>query len=188
MESRRGGEIIHHHRWGITPILQRRMQKHPKGKTMTNTKKGFTKGSIVHVFATKGCRDLKPGPSSSERAGGDYADIEPTEDLLVIEKRGSTKAVCQRSHEDHVGMHILVDLNHIDETRAYNGLKTGRVAKVTLTPAETVEKLKKAQAEAQAKLEAAMLELMQAQEEAQMETVASEDDSRDEARELFAQG
>jgi hypothetical protein len=79
----------------------------------------FTVGAVVHVWTTKGCTDLSTGPSSSERTGGNYPDITPSEDLLVLKCFGKGSALCQRPN----GQVIRVHHNHINEAAKYNTSK-----------------------------------------------------------------
>jgi hypothetical protein len=83
----------------------------------------FVVGETVRVWKLTGVRDLKMGASTSERPGGDYADITPDEPLTVIETHGA-RAVCQRPDGQEVWVHI----NHIWKGSKYyqsKGRQTG---------------------------------------------------------------
>lgn len=83
--------------------------------TSNTNKKQFVVGKTVNVWKTTGVRNLKGGPCTSERTGGDYEDIEPTEELMVLKKFGSTRALVRRENGDEVTMHI----NHINPSSTY---------------------------------------------------------------------
>lgn len=103
-----------------------------------NTKISFTQGAVCHVFETKGVRNGSKGMQTSERKGLDHPDIDPSEDLLVLQKLGSTQALCKRAD----GSEVVVHINHINPDSAYYGTrrKSGspKIVKSTakLTPAE----------------------------------------------------
>lgn len=156
----------------------------------TNTTKvTFNVGSIVHVWEPKGCRELKGGASSSERLGGEYPDIDTTEDLKVIKKLGSTRAIVERSHEDCKGMQISMHLNHINADSSYYALRGQRSQSqkpLAQRKAEVMKKLEETKKE--------LAELIAAQAEAEQELKQEldtqeevSDESRDEAKALFEQ-
>lgn len=127
---------------------------------MSNTKQDYTKfviGGTVRVWQTKGVKDLGKGPSSSERsnakgATNPYADIEPSEDLLVKTRLNNQEFICER--ED--GSMVKIHQNHINEKAKYN-----TKVSATQTPAQKVEALKASLEKAQAELEAAQLAEME---------------------------
>jgi hypothetical protein len=141
---------------------------------MTTT---FNVGDIVHVFETKGCRDLKSGVCSSERIDGEYPNIEPTEDLKVIKKLGSTRALCERGLD---GATISVHINHITAASAYYAARgQPKAPKAPRAPKGSKKtELAAAQAEVQ-KLEADL--------ESKLESELEAEDARDEAAALFAE-
>jgi hypothetical protein len=75
----------------------------------------FEVGKVVHVFRTKGCRELSKGRSSSERLDGEYPNIESSEDLLVVENIDTMHAMCQRQD----GTQVRVSINHINGDSDY---------------------------------------------------------------------
>ena len=77
--------------------------------------KGFIENSTVRVFKDTGVRDMKNGISTSERTGGDYPDITSDEDLLVLKKFGSTRALVRRENGQEVNIHI----NHVTPASTY---------------------------------------------------------------------
>lgn len=82
----------------------------------------FVVGETVNVWKLTGVRDLKMGPSTSERPGGDYPDIDVDEPLKVVETRGA-KALVKREDGQKVWIHI----NHIwKESKYYEQRGQGR--------------------------------------------------------------
>jgi hypothetical protein len=121
----------------------------------------FAVGSVVHVFEPKGCRTLSKGICSSERLGGEYPDVLPTEDLLVVKTAGSNQALCRRPS----GQEVLIHINHINAEADYYALRAPKVA------VATEEELLKRRVELELQLK---------------EVEKAETDARDEARALFA--
>lgn len=149
--------------------------------TNTNTV-SFKVGETVHVFETKGCRELKGGPSSSERLGGEYDDIEPSEDLKVVKKLGSTKAIVEREDGTQISMHI----NHINPKSDYYALRGQKSATAKPLAVRIADKAAEV-----ARLESELKVLVSRQADAE-ETVAEAKESevsdlaREEAAALFA--
>ena len=75
----------------------------------------FVEGGTVNVWKKTGVRRLKYGVQTSERTGGDFPDIEESEELKVVKKLGSGKAVCVRPN----GQEIIVHKNHVDKDAKY---------------------------------------------------------------------
>lgn len=140
--------------------------------TNDNTKKiGFVQGEMCRVWKPTGVRNGKTGPATSERLGQDYPDIQPNEDLLVLTKYGTTKALVERaSRKGHPDHQLIVHINHINPSSGYYANRKDptmtaaptsvAVPSKKLTPAEALAK-------ATAEAEAAMARLLQMQKEAQ---------------------
>ncbi len=75
----------------------------------------FVEGGTVNVWKKTGVRRLKYGVQTSERTGGDFPDIDESEELKVVKKLGSGKAVCIRPN----GQEIIVHKNHVDKDAKY---------------------------------------------------------------------
>lgn len=125
---------------------------------MSNSNTGFTftVGSTIHVWKPTGVRLLRAGVCTSERCGGEYADIETSEDLVVVEKVGSQRAKVRR--ED--GELVIIHSNHVNQTSKYYA---GRDAKKA-TQGSLADRLKAAAIELQKKQNE--LAALQAQAEA----------------------
>lgn len=107
----------------------------------------FTKGSIVHVMATRGVNRLNIGLSTSMKAGtAGVPDVQPTEDLLVLEVKGSGFALVQRPDGTQVHTHV----NHVSPETTYNQTRKRPVSGVGSSPARGLDPV----AELKASLEA----------------------------------
>lgn len=153
-----------------------------------NASKKFVMGEIVHVWETKGCRELRHGPSCSERTGGDYPDILPTEDLKVVAVHGSTGADVIRES----GQKIRIHKNHVDENADYNGTKGKKATSakpIAMQRAEAEAKLKELQEQVTALAKAEAAEEMKATLEEltpeEMATISNRRRERLEAESLF---
>lgn len=149
----------------------------------------FVVGNNVNVWKVTGVREGPKGPATSERLGRDYPDIDPSEQLNVVEKLGSNFARCRRpsrvGQKDEI---VLVHINHITEKSGYYAARGTKSAAPKAQPQTAAQKLAQATAEAEAALKA----LDDAQAAASAETPAEENDNvassvRDEAAELFAE-
>lgn len=156
--------------------------------TTNASKASFEVGKVVRVFETKGCRNLTSGISSSERKGGEYADIEPSEDLKVIKKLGSTKALVERTAEGVEGLVISMHLNHINAQSSYyaaRSLKSQGQKSLAQRAAEAKANAEKLALEAKKLEEELALAEMEAEEAAK--TVEANDEARAEAEALFSE-
>lgn len=118
----------------------------------------FVVGKPVFVWKTTGAKEGKNGPTTSERTGQDYPDIEPTEPLLVLVKYGTNKALAQRQGRDgEKDEKIIVHHNHINPNSPYYANRAAKEAVKPLTPAQEL-------AQAQAEAEAAMARLQKAKD------------------------
>lgn len=118
----------------------------------SNSKVQFVKGQVITVWKTVGVRQGKDNmPTTSERLGLDYPDIEVSEPLLVLQKVGSTKAIVKRTgREGHPDDQTVVHINHVNPASSYyaNRVEKLKAGVKKLTPEEELAK-------AQAELEAA---------------------------------
>jgi hypothetical protein len=112
-----------------------------KNENKEQNKTQFVVGKPCFVWKVTGVRDGKNGPTTSERTGQDYQDVDPSEPLMVLTKYGSNKALCRRPD----GTEITVHLNHINKSSAYYANRAAKDAAIPLTPAQEL-----AQAEAEA--------------------------------------
>lgn len=87
---------------------------------MSTNKVQFVLNGTVNVWKTTGVRDGKHGIATSERPGQQYPDIEPSENLTVMQKFGATKALCKRENRDGQPDELVtVHINHINPSSAY---------------------------------------------------------------------
>lgn len=120
----------------------------------------FTKNQTVSVWEPKGCRELRGGPSSSEKRGGEYEDLLPEEQLVVLQPMGS-RALCRRPN----GQTLLVHKNHVDPNQSYSAARIAKRAKkeavATLHPMPKKPSIAMA-AEAEAEVDEAAIDAIDA--------------------------
>lgn len=163
----------------------------------------FEEGKVVRVWKTTGCRELRGGPSTSERIDGEYPNISTDEDLTVTKRIGSTRAIVRRSKPGNGPVDIAIHINHIDGKSNYYALKAAgqtsdKQAKPTLEQAAAqLERAKKAYADAQKELAtvASSKEVQSARDEAaalmaeadaELEATSALDEADREAADLAA--
>lgn len=143
----------------------------------------FDVGKVVHVWKVTGVRELRGGPSTSERIDGDHPNIEPDEDLEVTKKIGSTRAIVRRSNPGEGPVEVAIHINHVNSTSSYYALRaagqpSNKQAKPTVAQAAAdLEKAKAAHA----------LALKELQATAAGKEAAATGTARDEAAELMAE-
>ena len=104
-----------------SPVFRVAVQKEIERMNQTSTHNPIVPpprlevGKHVRVWKTTGVRLLSRGPQTSERVGGDFPDVEPDEDLLVLRKDGSQYAYVRRASGEEIRIH----LNHINPTSSY---------------------------------------------------------------------
>lgn len=77
-------------------------------------------GETLHVWKLTGVRNLKDGPQTSEKIGGEFPDVSPDEPLVVVKRYGG-KLLCRRGD----GSEILVHRNHVNPNAKYYATRKG---------------------------------------------------------------
>ena len=116
-----------------------------------NTKVSFTDGGTVFVWKKTGVMNGKSGIQTSERTGLDYPDIEPDEPLKVVQRFGSTKALCRRGKPARKGqpdMEVLVHINHVNAKSQYYAARKDKAGTATLTEDQKITRAKAMREEA----------------------------------------